>query len=394
MQEGENAMILRYPAYYDSFRCIADRCEDTCCAGWEIDIDDASFARYMEVPGTFGKRLRDSIQEYGGDEAELYERHGFLLTGDKRCPFLAETGLCDLYRELGEEALCDVCTNTPRNIMEYGGERELAISASCPEAGRLIFGAVEPVSFVGRETEGNLQFGESAEEIAFAHAVRDARDQSIRILQNRRYPVERRAAVFLQYAKQVQDCLNVGDTEKIKSLRESWENAPVPAAGQASCYHLFLERMECFSRLDSVRGDWLEMLLLLQKRYVDPDDGAGKYARELSAWEKYVCGEGMEYEYEHLLVYYAFMCLPRCVDDSDFIRQAKLCLVSFLVVRDMDMAWYHTRGVYTKEDRLRIVRLYAREVEHSEENLDALAEDFLFEDVYTVDNLLAALTKK
>lgn len=385
-------MILRYPAYYDLFRCIADRCEDTCCAGWEIDIDDASYSRYMEVPGAFGKRLRDSIQEYGGDEADIYERHGFLLTGDMRCPFLAETGLCDLYRELGEDALCDVCANTPRNIMEYGGERELAISAGCPEAGRLIFGAVEPVSFVERETEGNLEFEESAEEIMFARAIRDARDQSVCILQNRRYPVERRAAVFLQYAKQVQDCLNVGDTEKIKSLREAWENASVPAAGPASCYHLFLERLGCFSRLDSVRDDWLEMLLLLQERYVDPDDGAEKYSRDLSAWEGYVYGEGMEYEYEHLLVYYAFMCLPRCVDDSDFIRQAKLCLVGFLMVRDMDVAWYHTRGAYTKEDRLRIVRLYAREVEHSEENLDALAEDFLFEDVYTVDNLLRSLT--
>ena len=33
-------MIFRYPDYYEKFSCIAGACEDTCCAGWEIDIDD------------------------------------------------------------------------------------------------------------------------------------------------------------------------------------------------------------------------------------------------------------------------------------------------------------------------------------------------------------------
>ena len=55
-------MILRYPEYYEKFSCIAGRCEDTCCAGWEIDIDDASYEYYMQVPGKFGERLRSSIK--------------------------------------------------------------------------------------------------------------------------------------------------------------------------------------------------------------------------------------------------------------------------------------------------------------------------------------------
>ena len=53
-------MILRYPAYYEKFHCIAGECEDTCCAGWEIDIDDESYRFYQSVPGDFGRRLRES----------------------------------------------------------------------------------------------------------------------------------------------------------------------------------------------------------------------------------------------------------------------------------------------------------------------------------------------
>ena len=33
-------MILRVPEYYEKFSCIASRCKDSCCAGWEIDIDE------------------------------------------------------------------------------------------------------------------------------------------------------------------------------------------------------------------------------------------------------------------------------------------------------------------------------------------------------------------
>ena len=36
----EKKMLYRYPDYYDRFACIADRCEETCCAGWQIVIDE------------------------------------------------------------------------------------------------------------------------------------------------------------------------------------------------------------------------------------------------------------------------------------------------------------------------------------------------------------------
>ena len=126
-------MVLVYPSYYDDFRCIADRCEDTCCAGWEIDIDDETYDKYLSVGGDFGARLIESIKTYGEEsetseeqngvefgvgvadhteverksEDEGYELHGFRLTDDLRCPFLDDHNLCDIYKELGESALCE-----------------------------------------------------------------------------------------------------------------------------------------------------------------------------------------------------------------------------------------------------------------------------------------------
>lgn len=383
-------MIIRYPAYYEKFHCIADRCEDTCCAGWEVDIDDESYAYYRKVPGEFGRRLRASIREYQIGDEDVYEAHGFILKEDKRCPFLDGQGLCELYRELGGEVLCEVCTDTPRNFFEYGGEQEIAISASCPEAGRLIFESDKPTVFMEKESEGEISFEESGEETAFAHRIRGARDAAIRILQNRDYPVTKRAAVFLQYAQDVQSCINANAPEQIGSLSPDWKGRR-PETDAHVRYRLFLKRMVTFTGLESIREDWQELLVLLENRYVKPENGMLQYREDEETWRGYLASEHREYEYEHLLVYYVFLCVARCVDDYDFIGKAKLCIVSFLMIRDMQMAQHCAVGQCKEDERRRIVRIYAKEVEHSEENLERLADDFLFEDAYDTDNLLCSI---
>ena len=39
-------MKITVPDYYKEFKCIAGACEDTCCAGWQVDVDEDSFAYY------------------------------------------------------------------------------------------------------------------------------------------------------------------------------------------------------------------------------------------------------------------------------------------------------------------------------------------------------------
>ena len=444
-------MILRYPSYYKRFSCIAERCEDTCCAGWEIDIDDDSYDYYMSIEGEFGERLRRNIREYPSDGEDVYEAHGFILKEDKRCPFLDNKGLCDLYKELGEDALCDVCTDTPRNFLEYGGTREISISAACAEAGRLIYGEEEKITFVEEEVSEEFGWEESKEEKCLAHQIRMARDWAVHILQNRELSIEKRISAFLSFAEEVQACLNENEPEKIEKI--SWEKYlqyPVckeeeyysKNALESQRYEMFLRRMVTFTRLDSVNEEWEGMLQQMQKVFVDQEaeeelsdaerrteergssegcgsqpasslaegfsgaerrtdergssEGCGSqpalvYIQTLQRLKEELAGQRRAYEYEHLMVYYVFTCQARCVDDYDFIGKAKLAVVSFLMIRDMDALRFAVKGSYEKEDRVDIARIYAREVEHSEENLEFLADEFLFEEVYRTDLLQKAL---
>ena len=37
------------PHYFKEFKCIGGKCEDSCCIGWDIDIDERTYADYKEV---------------------------------------------------------------------------------------------------------------------------------------------------------------------------------------------------------------------------------------------------------------------------------------------------------------------------------------------------------
>ncbi len=130
------------PDYYPQFHCLADRSRPNCCIGWEIDIDPDTYALYRTVDGDFGKRLHDGIV-HG-------EQPFFRLCEGERCAFLNEQGLCDIILTLGEDALCDICTDHPRFRTYLGDDLRLGLGLCCEAACRLILDS--PVRFIDADT--------------------------------------------------------------------------------------------------------------------------------------------------------------------------------------------------------------------------------------------------
>lgn len=81
------------PHYYRRFTCIAGECPDTCCAGWQIAIDQKSLKAYKKQKGMIGSRLHNEIDW----KEEVFRQY------DGRCAFLNEENLCDLYLEGGQQ---------------------------------------------------------------------------------------------------------------------------------------------------------------------------------------------------------------------------------------------------------------------------------------------------
>jgi lysine-N-methylase len=132
---GDFDMKYYDPAYYSEFRCIAAACPDSCCQGWDVVIDSETEDFYNSVQGEFGKKLREAIYtDPDGDRV-------FRLAEEKKCPFWGADHLCVIYRELGEEHLCDTCAQFPRITMDYTTFTEHTLALACPEAARLILSA-------------------------------------------------------------------------------------------------------------------------------------------------------------------------------------------------------------------------------------------------------------
>lgn len=121
-----------YPDYYKEFRCIAGECKNSCCIGWEIDIDEESLVRFKKAGGAFGERLRGNIS--------YDETPHFILGENERCPFLNGDNLCDMILELGEDSLCGICREHPRFYNELPGRIEAGLGMCCEEAARIILG--------------------------------------------------------------------------------------------------------------------------------------------------------------------------------------------------------------------------------------------------------------
>ena len=135
-------MQIKVPEYFSEFKCIANKCIDSCCIGWEIVIDDATRTKYKHLDSDIGREIADKTQ------------HGcFHLDENGRCAFLDTDGLCRIISGLGEGYLCDICREHPRY---YGTSKcgiEGGLGLGCEEAARIILSlkALPRFTTVGRD---------------------------------------------------------------------------------------------------------------------------------------------------------------------------------------------------------------------------------------------------
>ena len=128
--------MIFVPDYYKRFKCIADKCTDSCCVGWEIDVDGASLEKYKSDNRPIAIELLSHIET----DADIpYIR----LACDGGCPFLDESGLCRVISSEGEDYIPDICKNHPRYYNEIGEDAECSIGLACPEAARIILSLSE-----------------------------------------------------------------------------------------------------------------------------------------------------------------------------------------------------------------------------------------------------------
>lgn len=375
-------MHYKKPQYYDNFTCIADRCPDTCCAGWQIVIDDTSLENYGKISGTFGERLQKSIDW----------EEGIFRQNQRRCAFLNQENLCDLYRELGADSLCDTCRMYPRHVEEYEDLREFSLSLSCPVAAEMILGCKEQVRFLEEEDDVEEQEEEYEDfDIILFDWLEEAREVLLEVIQDRSLPVSARMLVLLNVSFLSQKALDQGillemdlRAEVEKAVSESRKTS-VQKQGEKVFQNKIL-LLKDLQKLEVLREEWTELLHRLEKNlYARGVEDYEALREEFLESVQETSSQKKQWEIyeEQLLVFFVYTYFCGAVYDDMIYTKAILAVFSVLWIEELWMERWLSKGQKLEfQDMVQVAYTYAREIEHSDENLNLLEEFFDTRTVY------------
>ena len=213
------------PEYYSKFRCLANACPDTCCEGWQVPVDGATYAKYEECSdAVLGPAFQQLVTI---NPAPTSEHYGTFVTTGARCGFLSE-GLCSIQKRLGEDYLGNACAAFPRvsNLVNSVVERSLDLS--CPEAARLALTNEVPLHYQMRESDSErtrqMSYGSLAK-TALSHSESEGVEASengnvtlvrtfvVGLLQNRKYRLATRLRVLAQVCERLDEIASKGRPE-------------------------------------------------------------------------------------------------------------------------------------------------------------------------------------
>ena len=455
-------MKVRVPNYFNEFKCIASECEDTCCAGWEIVIDDETHKRYENVEGEFGEILRSKIVKSDGEN--------IFLLNNGNCSFLNEKKMCEIYINLGEDHLCYTCQQFPRYTEEFLDLKEVGLSLSCPEAARIILRKAENTTFnlseednceneIKEELEDdlslsceninssncdlcksyNLKNSENSKCFNLSESVNrecfdlknsegsecnnsevesftddeDCFDEGIdeevlseflecrnivfNIIERNDLDLGTKAALALEFVKEVQNKIDLGDMDEIQELMEEYRDE--------NFVNTLIKELEDFKGKESIKHKNLcEYLKVYKKiKHINSNDPLGleKALKYFEGNEEFYLRKHKEfneyykenlYKFKNILVYFIFRYFMKAIFDYDVSAKIKLAIISTLIIKELAVVRFiENNNEFTEEDMVEVSRIYSKDIEHSDENIENLQEIFETEEVFEVNEILPML---
>lgn len=357
-------MRVRTPDYYKKFKCIDKKCTDTCCAGWEVDLDDASCQYYRSVKGAFGDRLKSVMVFEEGENR-------FKLRENGRCPFLNDENLCDLYIALGEDKLCKTCTEHPRYQNDFGDLREKGISISCPEAARIILSKKTKVSYDTIVTQEALEGFTNLDPQKYMVLVQARKEayaiasDSSRSIFNRIYEILEKG---VDYQKQLTKKSVNKDAKKPLGRREVIYK-----------YLAHIKDYEC------INSNW-NVFLTDTMEFLEKTDSYEELHQKFE--EK---NANKMYQYEQIVMYFLYRYYLSSVYDYDLLSKLKLMAFGVLVCEEMAVALWSKKHSFTLKDQIEIVHCFSRQFEHSDANVEAINKSFVSKELFGMNQFLEIL---
>ena len=325
-------MFTIKPDFYDSFKCIADKCTDSCCIGWEIDVDDVALEKYNKINTDFGEKICSQIiKSEDGSSC-------FSLCENERCPFLNKKNLCDIIINCGEDYLCDICREHPRFYEWFAGVTECGLGLCCEEVCRILLENEEPFSLV-EESDGEEIVFENQEDIAESDLyifLSAFREKLFEILFDKDMSFEEKLVKVL--SKTEEFC---GEKIIIRNYKNS---------------------LEVYKKTEPIDEKWNAFIEALNNNF----ENIIKIEEEFQEKTK---GDML---YSKILAYIIYRNFIKAVFDKSIKERICFAVESVRFIYLCDMKTYFENGELTLNDRVENLKNWSKQVEYSDENTELL----------------------
>ena len=372
---------------FNDFRCTGSSCEDTCCRGWSIIVDQDTYFKYKkektpELQAMFKKNIT-RLKNVNKNSYAIMN-----LNNNGECMFLDNDKLCSVYKLLGPDKMCYTCQIYPRQIVEVYNIVQKSIALSCPEACRKVLFREQPLEFNLEEVsltkenfKNNLTNGNNinhfSKEIFF-----ELRSFAIGLLQNRNYSLEERLLILGMFiedisSKKDEDILEVINSYNLKINNNTFKNITtyidknsILGTKIRQCVNIYLSIVPTFKRNQIIKTmEIIEHGLNLSKNDYNEFKKNYLFIRDNYANEVF---KQYHYVFENYLVNYIFKN-PKVFLERDLINNYAEMLIYYNMLSFSILgAIGSLKDNVTENDLVLVISTISRGVEHNSTNTNSL----------------------
>ncbi|MDO5517889.1 MAG: flagellin lysine-N-methylase [Clostridium sp.] len=377
-----NRVKVTYPIHFNNFKCIGGECEDTCCKGWDIEIDKDTFEYYCSTEDEKMQSMIENSIFINEDCTSNDLDYGIIKLNDKKfCPFLDENSYCMIQSKFGEENLSCVCAHFPRIMNKVDNNYEISLDIACPEAARLVLNDKESIKFTSGERDFykyiiNDEYNTNSKKykntpIKF---FKEIRSYSILIMQNRNYDLSRRFYILGQFIDSLDkiaddDCSRIPEVIEnfsMESVVESYKRYDIDYIFQIIFFKNIVDSSNISEKSisEAFKGYTKELLKGFDIKKVDDlKNNAEDYMSAFDRYDKEVI-QNHSHIFENYIVNFMYNNLFP-FSESDFMFEGYLMLlVRYSFIRFYLVGRYINSGKDDSEEIVKFITVFGRAIEH------------------------------
>lgn len=280
--ELRRAKAIR-PQYAGQFQCIAGACEDSCCNGWEVTIDEETYGKYLSIPAGPLRTLIDENVLLTSGKADGTKPAGYAsmrMPPSRECPMHNAEGLCQIQVEHGEGYLSRVCSQFPRASFTIDNYKETTLTLSCPEATRIVLTSSDLLGEGDAEPAYMYWDDRPGAQTTPVNYLWPIREFTVSLLRNRNYALWQRLFLLGTFCRRLETVIREGPKGNFSAMERGFTQAVATGSLSVS--------------IDTIQANHalqLDLVLELARRKVGSES---KSLRLVECWNTFLEGIGGE----------------------------------------------------------------------------------------------------